>query len=243
MNREKIKILEEDLYSPIKSYFTKIGFEVKGEVNHSDVIAIKDDMVLAIEMKTKLNLEVILQAAIRQRIADYVYIAVPKNSKTLITKRWKNICYLLRRLEIGLLLVTFKKDFAYVEEYLAATAFNMEKSKNLSKKKRKMVLKEFEERHGDYNIGGSARKKIITSYRESAIQIAVILKKHGVLRIKDLKEMGSDEKRTAGILQNNYYKWFDRVSRGKYTLNEKGETELNNYKELVQYYTKTLDGE
>lgn len=231
-------MLEEDLYNPVKNYFLKMGFEVKGEVYHSDVIAIKGDNVLAVEMKTKLNLEVILQAAIRQRIADYVYIAVPKNSKTLTSKRWKDTCYLLRRLEIGLLLITFKKKFAYVEEYLAAEPFNMEKSKKISKGKRKMVLKEFEGRHGDYNIGGSARKKIITSYRESAIHIAVVLKKHGILSIKDLKEMGTDEKKTAGILQKNYYKWFDRVSRGKYMLNKKGETELNYYKELVEYYAK-----
>ncbi|MDQ2087873.1 DUF2161 family putative PD-(D/E)XK-type phosphodiesterase [Herbivorax sp. ANBcel31] len=238
MDEKNVKTLEKDLYNPIKKYFTKIGFEVKGEVNHSDVIAIRDDIVLAVEMKMRLNLEVILQAATRQKVADYVYIAVPKNSKALTSKRWKNTCYLLKRLEIGLLLVSFKKNFTYVEEHLPSKPFSMEKSKKQSSKKRKMVLKEFEERYGDYNVGGSTRKKLVTSYREKTIHIAAMFKKHGVLTIKDLKELGTDKEKTAGILQNNYYKWFDRISRGKYMLNKRGEAELNNYEELVEYYMK-----
>ena len=44
-----------------------------------------------------------------------VYIAVPKKGSILFTKRWKNLCHLLRRLELGLLLVTIKKDYSCVK--------------------------------------------------------------------------------------------------------------------------------
>lgn len=229
------KLYEEELYAPIKEYLEKGGFEVKGEVKNCDVTAIKDDVILVVEMKTVLNLDVILQAAQRQKIADIVYVAVPRKSKTMRTKRWKNICYLLKRLEIGLLLVSFKGKNDLVQEALKPEIFSMEMSRKLSKKKRKEVLKEFNSRNGDFNKGGSTRKKIITAYREMAIEIALLLNENDELTIKQLKEYGTDRIKTSTILQNNHYGWFDRVSRGKYRLNENGKSELKNYKEVISY--------
>ncbi|TYQ12828.1 UNVERIFIED_CONTAM: hypothetical protein Cloal_3863 [Acetivibrio alkalicellulosi] len=238
MSQKNTKILERDLYSPVKKYLENKGFEVKGEVEHCDVTAVKEDILLIVEMKTTLNLDVILQAAIRQRMADYVYIAVPKKGKLLYTKRWKNICYLLRRLEIGLLLVCFKTNLVYVEEALSSETFNVGVSKKVWAKKRRMVLKEFAGRNGDYNVGGSCGKKIVTEYREKSIHIAALLKKNGALTIKELKQIGTDQEKTAKILQDNHYNWFNRISRGKYDLTERGEIELSEYNELVEYYLK-----
>ncbi|MFZ5989496.1 MAG: DUF2161 domain-containing phosphodiesterase [Bacillota bacterium] len=232
----KKKILETDLYNPVRNYLTDQGYEVKGEVRHCDVTAVKDDTLLVVEMKTSLNLDVILQAALRQRMTHCVYIAVPKNSKTLFTKRWQNICYLLRRLEIGLLLVSFKGTAYFVEEALRPEPFSREMSRKLSGKKRKLVLQEFSGRQGDYNMGGSTRKKLVTAYREMSIHIAALLESHGPLSVKALKDMGTDSKKTPGILQDNHYGWFDRVSRGVYALNEKGKEEINNYRELAEFY-------
>jgi len=89
---DKKEIMEEDLYAPVKNYLTKLGYDVKGEVQNCDVTALKGETLLVVEMKKTLNLDVILQAALRQRVADIVYIAVPKKGRVLFTKRWRDIC-------------------------------------------------------------------------------------------------------------------------------------------------------
>lgn len=230
----KMDLYEEELYEPIKDYLSQGGFEVKGEVKNCDITAVLSDVVLVVEMKTTLNLDVILQAAQRQKIADIVYIAVPRKSKVMRTKRWKNICHLLRRLEIGLLLVSFSGKKPLVQEALKPEVFSREMSKRLSNKKRKEVLEEFYSRNGDYNRGGVTRKKLVTAYREKAIFIAVLLKDNGALTIKKLKEFGSDVNKTSSILQNNHYGWFERVSRGEYRISEKGRAELKNFNKVIE---------
>jgi hypothetical protein len=234
--KKEKKILEEELYAPVRNYLIGEGYDVKGEVRHCDVTAYKDGLLLVAEMKTSLNLEVILQAAVRQRIADIVYIAVPKNGRALFTKRWKNICYLLRRLEIGLLLVSLRGEISMVEEALKPQPFSREVSRKISARKKKLVLEEFSSRHGDYNTGGSTGKKLVTAYREIAIHIAGLLETYGPLSAKKLKDMGTDIKKTSPILQDNHYGWFERVSRGIYSLSDKGSQEIDNYRELVNYY-------
>jgi hypothetical protein len=239
MKEKKKEILyEEDLYEPIRDYLTEAGYTVKGEVKHLDVMAVKDDELLIVEMKKTLNLDVILQASIRQRLTDRVYIAVPKKGKVLFTKRWKDICYLLRRLELGLFLVSFKGDRAFVEETITPQPFNRSISTKKSNKKRASVLNEFSKRHGDYNIGGCTGKKLVTAYREQAIYIGALLSKYGSLSPKDLKKLGTDKDKTSNILQDNHYGWFDRVSRGVYTLTDKGKLELKEYHDLVDFYLK-----
>ncbi|HOM02568.1 MAG TPA: DUF2161 family putative PD-(D/E)XK-type phosphodiesterase [Acetivibrio sp.] len=230
MAEKEKKLLEEDLYKPVKEYLVELGYDVKGEVRNCDVSAVKGDTFLVVEMKTTLNLDVILQAVLRQRIADIVYIAVPKKGKVLFTRRWKNICHLLRRLELGLLLVSFKQDKAFVEEAIRPQPFDRGKSIKLSSAKRRLILEEFSKRHGDYNVGGSTGKKLITAYREQALKIAAFLESNGSLSIKQLKNMGTDPDKTASILQDNFYGWFERVSRGVYRLTDKGREEIANYR-------------
>lgn len=233
-------IKEEALYQPVKAFLENSGFKVNSEVLSCDVTAFLGDMLVVVEMKTSLNLDVILQAVERQKFSDLVYIAVPKKGRLLYTKRWKRICHLLRRLEIGLLLVSIKKDFTYVEEILKPIPFDRSKSTALAQRKRKAVLREINERHGDYNTGGCHKKKLVTSYRESAIQIAVILEKLQPCSIKKIREAGNLSEKTGRILQHNYYGWFTREERGVYSLSGKGEQELKEYEELAGHFRKEL---
>nr|WP_026073964.1 DUF2161 family putative PD-(D/E)XK-type phosphodiesterase [Acetivibrio cellulolyticus] len=236
--KKKGTLYEEDLYAPIRDYLTGEGYTVKGEVKHCDVMAVKYDEMLVVEMKKTLNLDVILQAAIRQRLTDRVYIAVPKKGKLMFTKRWKNICYLLRRLELGLFLVSFKGDIAFVEEVITPQPFNRNVSIKRSNRKKRDVLNEFSKRHGDYNTGGCTGKKLVTAYREEAIHIGALISKYGDLSPKSLKKLGADKDKTSKILQDNHYGWFDRVARGVYALTDKGKAELYEYHELVDFYLK-----
>jgi len=86
MNKTTIINREEDLYIPVRDYLVRQGYTVKSEISYCDVTAINNaGTLLVIEMKLRVNLEVILQAMQRQRTADIVYIAVPKNNKSRLT--------------------------------------------------------------------------------------------------------------------------------------------------------------
>jgi hypothetical protein len=226
-----VDILEKDLYLPVKAFLASDGWDVKAEVNHFDIAAIKDEKLLAVEMKLTLNLDVILQAVTRQKQADIVYIAVPKKNKVMKTTRWKSICDLLKRLEIGLLLVT-TKGYGYVEEAIEPKTFVLRHNN----RKRSRVIKEFERRHGDNNVGGVNKTKIITAYTELSIHIATLLKIYGELSPKELRSLGTDHKKTLSILSKNFYGWFENVSRGVYKLSEKGSLELEKYNDIAQSY-------
>lgn len=234
-------LCEEDMYIPVRDYLIKQGYDVKGEVKHCDITAIKGDVLLVVEMKMTLNLDVILQAFQRQCMADTAYIAVPKKSRTIRTKRWKNICRLLKKLDIGLILVYNKAGALLVEEIQTPKQLNNEAGKVKTNRGKKLVIKEFKQRHGDYNIGGCTRKKILTVYRQKAIHIACLINKFEILSIKQLKDMGTDSKITASILQKDYYNWFERVDRGKYSLTQTGINDLKSYNELSNYYLGLTD--
>ncbi len=96
---------ETDLYKPIHDYLAKLGYTVQAEVNHCDIIARKGDDLIVIELKTRFGLDLLIQAAERQSITDSVYVALPGPMKMGKRNRWPQKKRLLRRLELGLILV------------------------------------------------------------------------------------------------------------------------------------------
>jgi hypothetical protein len=232
---------EEDLYKPVYNMLTDLGYTVRSEVSYCDVTAVKDDNLVIVEMKKSLNLDVVLQAAQRQRLTDSVYIAVPKPGKNLHSKRWKNIYYLLKRLELGLMFVSLRGDRSWVEIAFDPASFSMEASKRKSAKKRAELLKEFNSRHGDYNSGGSTGKKLMTAYKEMSIHIACCLEKFGPMSAKELKLLGTDEKKTYSIISKNHYGWFQKVSRAVYEISDYGRQAIREYHELVEYYNDLIE--
>ncbi len=207
----------------------------------TDYPEIKDDcctteQLVLVELKTVLNFDVVLQATDRQRMGDIVYIAVPAKKKAIAGGRYKLILHLLRRLELGLLLVHTQGKVPgappFVEEVIAPLPFNRTRSRDSQKKRRAHLLNEYHARSGDQNRGGSTRKTIMTAYREKAIYIGQLLLDNVTLSTSVLRKMGSDAKKTRGILADNYYGWFERVSKGVYQLTEKGVSEIKKYPPL-----------
>jgi hypothetical protein len=242
MNTKKKKdFREEDLYKPIYDYFSDLGYTVRSEVSHCDIAAVLGEELLVVEMKKSLNLEVILQATLRQKLADMVYIAVPKPGRDLFSKRWKNLSYLLKRLQLGLIYVSLKEDCSFIEIAFEPAAFDMSMSKKKSKKKRQELVKEFESRYGDFNIGGCTGKKLMTAYREMAIHTACCLIKYGPLKPKELRKLGTDERKTTTILKKNHYGWFENISFGVYGINDKGRQEAAANTELYEYYMSIIE--
>ncbi|WP_289140982.1 DUF2161 domain-containing phosphodiesterase [uncultured Brevibacillus sp.] len=238
MKTKTEKRYEVDLYKPIRNYFVKQGYEVFGEVKHCDVAAIKEEELVIVECKLNLSVELLIQATKRQRLTDQVYVAIPKPKYSLFSKKWQDITHMIRRLELGLILVSFSKNGATMEVKIPPGPFDRQKSMRQNQRIRSRVIAEIKGRYGDYNVGGSHQTKIMTAYKQSCIQIASLLQQHGPQSPKSLRQMGTGDK-TLSILAKNYYGWFEKVKRGVYAVTDAGKNEINAYPELVAHYVQS----
>lgn len=229
------KILETDLYKPIYEYLTLQGYTVHSEVKGCDITAVKGEELVIIEMKTSFNATLLIQAVKRQKAADSVYIAIPKPKRAGFSKGWKDMCYLIKRLELGLIVVNFKNNYEEIEVMFHPEPSDWRKNKRM----RSSIIREMSGRYKDYNIGGSTRRKIMTAYRESSVHIACCLELYGKLSPSQLKKLGTSEK-TQSILNKNFYGWFNKVNRGIYELHEEGKKALENYSELAEHYRNEI---
>lgn len=220
-------MLETDLYTPVKAFFTELGYTVKAEVEGCDLVARRGDELVIVELKKNVSLTLILQGIDRQRMTDSVYLAVqaPKNP---IRRPWRETVRLCRLLGLGLLTVTFRKRSASV--YIVCDPEEYQPRKSAAR--RRKLLREFEARSGDYNVGGSNRRPIMTAYREEALRVAHYLKENGPSRLKEIRE-AVDSRKTNSILQRNVYGWYNRPSRGVYELTPEGEKALQTYADVV----------
>lgn len=213
------KIFERDLYEPIANLFVNFGYGVRSEVNNCDIVFFRNDEVIVVELKKSFNLKVIYQALDRQQSADRVYIGILKPKKQY--KEILNMKKLLKKLGIGLILVTITSKMKYAQIILEATD-KKRKNNNLKKVR---LLNELDGRTDEYNVGGSNQRKIVTAYREQALEILCALDEHEELSLKDFREMGFGKK-TGNILRDNFYNWFERKKRGVYSLSSVGLKEL-----------------
>ncbi|MDX1358527.1 MAG: DUF2161 family putative PD-(D/E)XK-type phosphodiesterase [Clostridia bacterium] len=234
---------ETDLYKPVKDLLMDNGFNIKAEVSDVDIAAEKNDRLTIVELKTSLNLKLLIQAAKRQRIADDVYVAVPRPSyKRRFQKEVKDREFLLRRLGIGLIYVAADIAEPYAAVAFEPALFDMARSKNASRRKRKKVVKEFNGRTADFNIAGSVRTQLVTVYRENALRIAYHLGKNGKMTTRELRESGCSEK-TTKTLYNNHYGWFIKTGRAEYELSDKGLEALSKYADVVKHIVKDIDND
>ncbi len=219
---------EADLYAPIKSFLERQGYEVKGEVEDCDIVAVRaDEPPVVVELKLQLNLSLVLQAVDRLAVSDCVYVAfrVGKKHSASWRSRGKQVKSLLRRLGIGLLTVTSRGK---VEAVLDPGPYKP----RLVKQRRARLLKEFAERVGDPIAGGSSTQKRMTAYRQDVLRCARELQRSGVTKVSVVAERTGVE-RAGPILRDNHYGWFERVERGCYQLTPKGAGELGEWAEAV----------
>lgn len=228
-------IRETDLYQPIHDYLVEQGYTVRSEVKNCDITAIKDDELIIIEMKRSCSTSLFVQAVQRQQITDAVYVALPKPEGGVGTAQWKGIKLVLRRLELGLILVTLKFKKPKVEVVFHPIPYDRKKKKAA----KRVVLREINGRVGDFNEGGCTRTKIATAYRENVIHIACCLEKFGPLSPKQLRDLGTGPK-TGSILQSDFYGWFDRIDKGIYTLKPQALLEFEHFPDLVKHYREIV---
>lgn len=233
----KGKRYEVDLFPPVQKFFEGQGYRVFGEVNDCDVVAFKEEELVIVELKLHLNIDLLLQATNRQRLSDQVYIAVPQPKYKRNSKKWRDLIALVKRLELGMIVIHFLKSGTRLETIFPPSPFTRKNPTKTDLRKRDRLLKEIKGRHSNGNIGGSSATKIMTAYKENCIHIAYCLEQHGPLSPRALREMGTGEK-TQSILYENHYGWFEKVERGVYGISHIGEKEFKEFPEVIQYFAK-----
>lgn len=231
----KKALRETDLFGPVHDYLISQGYTVQAEVNHCDVAARNGDDLIVIELKRRFGVDLLIQATERQRITDSVYVAVPGPVVFGRNRRWRGIRRLLRSLELGLMVVTFSAGGPRVEVVLHPLPYRRRKQSGL----RRAILREMDGRTRNRNLGGSTRRKLMTAYRENAVQIACCLERFGELSPARLRALGTGP-RTTLILYDNHYGWFDRVGHGVYALSARGLDDLAEYPDLVAAFRSAL---
>ncbi|XXK36092.1 DUF2161 domain-containing phosphodiesterase [Rhodobacteraceae bacterium nBUS_22] len=210
------KLLETDLYGPVKALFEARGFEVKGEIGASDIMAVRaDDDPVIIELKLGFSLTLLHQAIARQSITERVYVAVPKWKGKAGWRAFKRNIGLCQRLGLGVIAVDVAGNGADIR--CDPAPFFLRKSKS----KKAALRAAFERRKGDPNRGGAMRSKLVTSYRQEAQRCALYLLSHGPSKGADVAK-SVEVAHATRLMADNYHGWFVRIGRGIYDLSQAG---------------------
>ena len=219
---------ETELYSPIKTFLESQGYTVKAEIKSCDVVAIRgDDPPVIIELKTGLTLQLLYQAIDRLSLTDAVYIAIAKPKRALPIAAVK----LVKRLGLGLIVVS---KSGRVDVFADPAPYTPRQNT----KRKSALLKEFRNRQGDPNIGGSTKTKLMTAYKQDALRCLRILSVHGPTRVVDVRKLTHVE-RAATILRSDYYGWFTKHARGVYTITEIGTEAIEIFSVEIASITKS----
>ena len=235
---------ESDLAAPVRDFLEAQGWTVRSEVNGCDITAVRGEELVVVELKTGFSTDLLIQATQRQRVADTVYVALPAegtlHSKARYDKRRRGIEHLLKRLEIGLLLVHFPDDADAPPSVEAALHPVREPKPKRATQKRKAILREVAARSADYNLGGVTKTRIATAYREESVFIACLLERHGPMSPAEARAKGAGV-RAQNILFKNVYDWFERLERGVYSVRPRAIEEIDlDWPMIADYHRRRL---
>ena len=223
--------LEAALYSPVKQFLERRGYEVKGEIRGCDLVARRgDEPPVIVELKLRFNLPLVLQGVDRLALTERVYLAVPRPGRHArggpFAPERPAIRKLCRRLGLGLILVGLTRKTVEILEEPVPYRPRQAKSRALR------LVDEFSRRVGDANVGGVVGVPLVTAYRQDALRCARVLALGGPMRVGILRN-AADVPRAARILQRNVYGWFDRIERGTYRLTPEGDQALSRFAEAI----------
>ena len=207
-----MKQAESDLYAPVKAWLEAHGFTVKGEIRGCDLVAVaaEGEIVVIAELKLMLSFELVLQAVERLAIADEVWIAVPLTRRGRDQdRRAHRLCKLL-----GIGLLTVHPRRGTLDLVTAPSPYRPRPNTQ----RRSLLLREFQRRRGDPEIGGSASKTRMTAYRQFALDCAMAML-DGEDSTRELRRVVPEATK---YLYANLYGWFERIGTGRYRLTPLG---------------------
>ena len=222
--------MERDLVGPVKEYFEKQGYICDGEVEDIDLYMERGEEHVAVELKVDLDFKALRQAALRQKYVETVYIAVFK-PKSLKNTAYRDKLYLLKRLGIGLLLVSKRSLEVQVANEPVVTELSVYQRQNQNKKKK--LNAEFSKRRTKNNVGGVRGEKLISAYREDALLVLdACAELGGEVKGREVRKLCNIEK-TADILRADYYGWFEKIETGVYRVTDAGYAALEECEDTV----------
>ena len=213
--------METTLYLPVKRFLERLGFEVKGEIDGCDLVALRGDdppVVVIGELKLSFTLELVLQGVDRTAACDEVWLAVRASSRGRGRDADPRVRKLCRFLGFGLLGV-FPRG--HVELLVEPRPWRPRRDP----RRRYGLVEEHRRRQGDPAAGGSTLAPIMTAYRQRALICAAALQA-GPLSTRAVKVAVPD---APTILLRNVYGWFVRVERGLYALTQEGKAALKRW--------------
>ncbi len=209
---------ETDLYPPVKAYLQGQGYAVKGEIGPADVVGVRGEDMVVVELKKGFSLTLFHQGVARLSVCDCVYVAVAKGKGRPWLKSLRDNTRLARRLGLGVMSVV--PETGAVKVYCDPGPVA---PRRLARKRRAM-LTEFDKRDGDPSPGGLQGARV-TAYRQDAVLCAEFLVMAGEARGAEVAKSTGVAKATI-IMRNNHYGWFEKVSVGVYALTETGRAAL-----------------
>jgi len=212
---------ETALYKPVKRFLESLGFCVKGEIGHCDVVALREGeppVVVVCELKMQFNMDLVLQGVDRAAACDEVWLAARLSKRGKGREGDPRFRALCRKLGFGLLGVTAAGG---VEMLLSPAAL----APRRDPRRRSRLIDEHRRRHGDPAVGGGTRQPIMTAYRQEALACAAMLV-DGPKRPRDLRPANPNAQK---ILHRNVYGWFAKQERGVYALTDAGQAALQRW--------------
>lgn len=208
---------------------------MKAEVKGLDMALEQNGEFWGVEMKKTFNMTLLYQVIQRQKAVSAVLVAIPRAA---FVKKRGNILHILEKLSIGLVTVAMDSPTKIVECHLLP---NMPSQRN-TKQSRAMIA-EFNGRNFDENIGGSIQTKLMTAYRERALQIAVMLDVCGTASAPQLVREYACHEKAYSVMKMNSYGWFEKVDKGIFTLSKEGKDALQDpiYSKVVEFYKRRIN--
>jgi hypothetical protein len=255
---------ESELYEPLRRYLEGQGYSVHAEVRNCDLVARRaldgvtggsnpgagrtapaagepgaaPEDVIVIELKSGVTLDLMIQAARRKELSDSVYVAVPLEGSRGRIRNLSGVKTLLRRLEIGLMVVRFLRTGTRVEVLAHPRPFTAP----VRHRRRIAMVREIDGRYAEFDRAGqSSKEERITAYKQQSLLLAHLLREAGESSPAALKRVSGID-RAGAILSANMYGWFERVRRGVYRLSPDGEVALGNYRHVVARIRKRAPG-
>ncbi|WP_417518787.1 DUF2161 domain-containing phosphodiesterase [Minwuia sp.] len=220
---------ESDLYEPVKAYLEAQGYEVKAEIGDCDLMAVRgDEPPVVVELKLTFSLTLVMQGVQRQSLFDHVYLAVPVSSERGWKLRYRDIIRLCRRLGLGLLAVRTGQNPG-VEAHLDPGPYEPRRNSRRAGR----LLREFERRVGDPNVGGVTGVRRMTAYRQDALRCAICLSENGPTKAS-IVASATGVTRAATLMRADHYGWFERIARGIYALTPQGAGALKDLAATVE---------
>lgn len=224
---------ETELYEPVKAYLEAQGYTVQAEVKGCDVVAVRGEDVLVVELKRQFNLKLLFQAIQRQQVCSSVYMAFPVTKALMARRRMNEVKALAKRLHLGLMLV-HDRPSGFVVEVPLVPDFQVFR---VNVKAQRAFMKELHSREHSVNTGGMVKQRIVTAHKEKSIAIAAFLRVHGPQPISAVADFMQQTNAVAGqYLRSNHFKWYRRVSKGVYAFDAQAEEDFRKFDALIAFY-------